>query len=248
MTRFVALACILAFVSACGAPGARRGYTARVDYDPLEPLNRKIFWFNDKVDVHVLEPAARGWNWIAPDRVQRSVGNFFTNLRFPIVSVNNLLQAKVGDGASDVGRFAVNTTFGVFGLFDPATDWGFEQHTEDFGQTLGRWGIPPGPYLVLPLIGPSNPRDTLGLAADSAASVAPFFVDSLILFGAKVAETVNIRSLVLEEFDAAKTSSFDHYSFVRNAYFQHRSALVNDSTETPITNDDALYQLEPDQE
>jgi len=248
MTRLVAILCAAALASACGPSAARGGRALRADYDPLEPVNRKIFWFNDQVDAHVLEPAARGWNRITPDRVQRAIGNFFVNLRFPIVTVNDLLQAKFRDGASDVGRFAVNTTFGVLGFFDPAASWGFEEHVEDFGQTLGWWGVAPGPYLVLPLLGPSNPRDTVGLVADSAASVTPFFVDQFILLGAKVAETVNIRTLLLEEIEAAKSGSFDHYSFVRNAYFQRRSALVNDSTEAPARNGEDLYRLDLDQE
>jgi phospholipid-binding lipoprotein MlaA len=244
-TCLVALLCAAALASACAPPGARGARASfRPDYDPLEPLNRKVFWFNDQVDVHLLEPAARGWDWIVPDRVQRSVSNFFVNLRFPIVTVNDLLQAKVRNGASDVGRFAVNTTVGVLGLFDPATSWGLEQHVEDFGQTLGWWGVAPGPYLVLPFIGPSNPRDTVGLAADSAASVTSFFVDGFILAGAKVVETVNFRSLLLEEIKTAKSTSFDYYTFVRNAYFQRRNALVSDSAEATGTNGDTLYELD----
>ena len=249
MTRLVAILCTAVLASTCGPPVTRgAGTSFRPDYDPLEPVNRKIFWFNDQVDAYVLEPAARGWNRITPDRVQRSIGNFFVNLRFPIVTVNDLLQAKFREGASDVGRFAVNTTFGVFGFFDPATSWGFEEHVEDFGQTLGWWGVPPGPYLVLPLIGPSNPRDTAGLVADSAAGVTPFFVDRFILLGARVAETINIRSLMLEEIEAAESGSFDHYSFVRNAYLQRRNALVNDSTEAPASNGNDLYYPDLDQE
>ena len=111
-------------------------------------MNRKVFWFNDRLDVYVLEPVAKGWNHVASKPVQRSVSNFFTNLRSPIVVVNDLLQGKVKNGASDVGRFAVNTTIGVLGFFDRATPLGLEQHVEDFGQTLGWWGVPAGPYLV----------------------------------------------------------------------------------------------------
>src|SRR5215470_10470772 len=131
----------------------------RPDYDPLEPVNRKIFWFNDQVDNYVLEPVATGWDWAIPHVVQRSISNFFANVRFPIDLINNLLQGKLKNSASEVGRFAVNTTVGVLGFFDPATGWGMEAHQEDFGQTLGVWGVPPGAYLVLPIVGPSNPRD-----------------------------------------------------------------------------------------
>jgi phospholipid-binding lipoprotein MlaA len=196
------------------------------------------------VDVYVLEPAASGWAKVAPLRVRTSVANFFGNLRFPVVAINDLLQAKPTAAASDVGRFAVNTTVGVLGLFDPATGWGLEEHEEDFGQTLGVWGVPPGPYLVLPILGPSSPRDAAGLGVDYVLAVTPFFVDQYILVGARVVEAVDRRSLILEEVREAKRSAFDYYVFVRNAYVQRRRALVRDSEETGVENEDELYHLE----
>ena len=239
----VALASVL--LPGCGAP-ARHGAHAvdlRPDYDPIEPVNRRVFWFNDKLDTYVLEPVATGWDRIAPDRVQRSVSNFFLNLRFPIVTVNDVLQGKLRDGASDVGRFAVNTTVGVLGFFDPATRWGLEQHNEDFGQTLGWWGVRGGPYLVLPVLGPSSVRETVGLVGDSAASVTPFFVNGWILVGARTVDTINYRSLVLEQVREAKRASFDYYSFVRNAYLQRRAGLVKDQEAAPpgAGTEDSLY-------
>src|SRR6185295_2330405 len=161
------------------------------NHDPLEGMNRGIFWFNDEVDQHVLEPVAEGWDKITSDAVKNSVSNFFQNLRFPINAVNNLLQGKPGQSASEVGRFAVNTTVGMFGFFDPASVWGLEPHHEDFGQTLGCWGVPPGPYLVLPLLGPSNPRDTVGLVADSMCSVQHYFVPFIYSLGARATNVVN---------------------------------------------------------
>ncbi len=210
-------------------------------YDPLQRVNRKVFWFNDKVDAYVLEPVARGWDKVAPDPVQRSVSNFFVNARSPIVIINDLLQGKVRDSGTDVGRFAVNTTVGVLGFLDPATRWGMERHNEDFGQTLGVWGILPGPYLVLPVLGPSNPRDGVGLLGDWAFSVWPFFVNQYILLGARVVDSVNTRAQLLEEIKNAKEASVDYYTFVRDAYFQRRSALVSDNAETP---NDELYEIE----
>jgi phospholipid-binding lipoprotein MlaA len=210
---------------------------ARTDHDPIEGVNRKIFWFNDKVDVYVLEPVATGWAKIAPLRVRNSVANFFTNVRTPIVAVNDLLQGKIVASGSDVGRFAVNTTVGVLGLFDPAARWGLEKHVEDFGQTLGVWGVPPGPYLVLPFLGSSTVRDTGGYAL----TVYPFFVDSYILFAPPVVEAVNSRSLVLQEVRDAKQASLDYYSFVRNAYLQRRDALVHDGAEPPQVDEEDLY-------
>jgi phospholipid-binding lipoprotein MlaA len=221
------------------------------DYDPIRPLNVKIFWFNDKVDTYVLTPLATGWDKVAPRPVRRSLSNFFTNINTPIVAVNDVLQGKVKHGAVDVGRFAVNTTVGVLGFLDPATRWGLEQHVEDFGQTLGRWGVPPGPYLVLPFLGPSDPRDLLGMGVDSAMLVYPFFVDTVILTGAqagaRVTDTVNARSLILREVRDAKEAALDYYVFVRNAYIQRRRALVADSPGVSPDQQTDPYTIQPDE-
>ena len=241
----VYLVLLAAGVAACGPPasrtGALRGSPGRPDHDPFESVNRKVFWFNDKVDVYVLEPVAKGWDRVAPDPVQRSVSNFFTNIRFPIVFVNDVLQGKPRESAEDVGRFAINTTVGVAGLFDYAARLGLEPRVEDFGQTLGWWGVPHGPYLVWPIVGPSNPRDTVGLFGDSAASIAPWWIDWWILAAARVFDTVNARAMVLEPVEEAKRASFDYYSFVRNAYFQRREALINDRTSGSTIDRGGLY-------
>jgi phospholipid-binding lipoprotein MlaA len=214
------------------------------DYDPWQRMNRGIFWFNDKADVWVLEPVAKGWDAVVPERAERSVTNFFANLRFPVVMTNNLLQGKPGDAAIDVGRFMVNTTIGLGGLFDVATIWGLDRHNEDFGQTLGYWGVPPGPYLVLPLLGPSNPRDTAGIPVDWVLSVTPLFLNSFWWTGAGVVNIVNARAQVLDEVQQAKDASLDYYVFVRNAYYQRRNALVNDlAEERGHAPTDDLYDL-----
>ena len=237
-----------ALLAACGPPAAPgdAGAAYRTDYDPIERVNRKVFWFNDTVDTHVLVPVATAWDRVTPDRVQTSVANFFTNLRFPIVLLNDLLQGKVRDGASDFARFAFNTVYGVGGFFDPASGWGLPQHSEDFGQTLGWWGVGPGPYLVLPLLGPSNPRDTVGLIVDGAASVTSYFVGQYILIGARVVDTVNTRALVLEQVRQAKQASVDYYTFLRNAYFQRRAALVSDRVGSSGETDESLYHIDSD--
>jgi phospholipid-binding lipoprotein MlaA len=215
--------------------------------DPWRGVNRPIFTFNDKLDRWVLEPVARAWDWVAPDRVQRSVANFFTNLRFPIVAVNDLLQAKPRHMAVDFARFAVNTTVGVAGFLDPATRIGLEKFEEDFGQTLGVWGVPSGPYLVLPVFGPSSPRDALGLAVDTALSVVPFFVPWWASTGAGVASTVNRRALVIEDIESLKEASLDYYAAVRNGYLQQRRAAIRD--EAPEgerdVDDEGLYDVMP---
>ncbi len=214
------------------------------DYDPWQRLNRGIFWFNDRADVYVLEPVATGWDIVMPEPAETGISNFFANLRFPVVMVNNLLQGKPGKAAIDVGRFMVNTTFGLAGFFDPATIWGLERHNEDFGQTLGVWGVPPGPYLVLPLLGPSNPRDTAGIPVDYVLSITPLFLNSYWWTGAGVINIINTRAQYLDEVRNAKEASLDYYVFARNAYYQRRRALVNDQKEeSGHAPTDELYDL-----
>ena len=246
------LAAVALGITLCAAPPLAFGESSDegdpADHDPIEHVNRKIFWFNDEVDVHVLAPVARGWEFITPRRLRTSVHNFFTNLRFPVVAVNDLLQGKVKATAVDVGRFGVNTTVGVAGFFDPASGWGLEEHNEDFGQTLGVWGVPPGPYLVLPIFGPSNPRDALGLGVDYALSVTPFFVDQYILWGTSVLNVVNERAAILKEVDEAKQSALDYYVFVRNAYFQRRKALIEDRTDFTTEEEQDLYHPKLEQQ
>jgi phospholipid-binding lipoprotein MlaA len=214
------------------------------DYDPWQRMNRGIFWFNDQADQYVLEPVAKGWDVIMPEPAETSISNFFGNLRFPVVMLNDLLQGKPGDAAIDVGRFMVNTTFGIGGLFDPATIWGLQRHNEDFGQTLGVWGVPPGPYLVLPLLGPSNPRDTAGIPVDWVFSVTPLFLSSFWWTGAGVINIVNARAQIIDEVQQAKEASLDYYVFVRNAYYQRRAAQVRDQKEEGANApSDDLYDL-----
>lgn len=213
----------------------------RDDRDPWQRYNRAIFSFNDAVDRWVLEPVAKGYDVVVPDPLERCISNFFQNLRVPINSVNGFLQGKPVHGASDVGRFAVNTTVGLAGFLDPATYIGLERHDEDFGQTLAVWGVPAGPYLVWPLYGASTVRDTGGAAADTAMSIMPFFLESYVTIGARVFETVNARSIVLEDVDRARGAAIDWYSFVRNAYLQRRETLIRDEKDTTRETDDALY-------
>jgi phospholipid-binding lipoprotein MlaA len=238
--------CFLLITAVCWSAGcaATRAPVPPENHDPLEGMNRRIFWFNDHVDLYVLEPVAKGWDKIASDAVKKSVSNFFQNLRFPIIAVNNLLQGKPVESASDVGRFAVNTVVGMFGLFDPATEWGLTQHNEDFGQTLGCWGVPPGPYLVLPFFGPSNPRDTVGLVTDSLCAVYSYFIPIEYTVGARGVDVVNNRALVLREVRQIKQASFDYYVAVRNAYNQHRAALISDQKEMSQQEQEDLYQTE----
>jgi len=222
------------------------GSPARADDsgDPIEPVNRGIFWFNDQLDIYALEPAGRAWHWVMPDQVETCVGNFFANLRFPVVTVNNILQGKVIDAGSDIGRFVVNSTVGIAGFFDPATDWGLVKHDEDFGQTLGVWGVPPGPYLVLPLWGPSNLRDGAGAVADSFATVYPWFIPWYYSTAAQAVNVVNARGQVLREVEEIKSASVDYYVAVRDGYTQRRKVMIEDGAEMSEEEQEDLYHVD----
>ena len=241
MTSSRRLAAVLVALVLLASCAARRPDAA--EHDPWEGLNRKMFVFNDKLDVYALEPAATGWSKVTPLRLRTSISNFFSNLRFPIVTANDLLQGKVLAAGNDIGRFAVNTTVGVLGFFDPASGWGLESRDEDFGQTLGVWGVPSGPYLVIPLLGPSTVRDAAGQAVDVAFAVTPFFVDTWILVAARMFDAVDERSLYLQEVRDAKRSALDYYTFVRNAYLQRRKAQLKDSA-VNVDNEEELYHPE----
>ncbi|HYB97852.1 MAG TPA: VacJ family lipoprotein [Candidatus Limnocylindrales bacterium] len=226
--------------------------TPTTDNDPLRAINRPIFAFNEAADRYVLEPVARGYDFLLPDRVQGWVNNFFWNLRFPMVATNCLLQGKPDEAITSMSRFIINTSVGVLGFGDPATRLGMPQPWEDFGQTLGVWGVPTGPYLVLPLFGPSNFRDGVGIAADSAARIWPYYVDWWVSLGVSLVEGINLRSVYLDEVEQARERALDYYVFTRDAYLQRRQALIDDrlkfgeyneySAPPPAAGDD-LYTL-----
>ena len=240
--RILLLAALALSVSSCAA--RQPGET----HDPLERFNRKIFAFNDTLDVYALEPLAKGWDYALPDVVQRSIDRFFDNIDFPIVFTNNLLQGKLRDAGVTAARFAINTSAGLGGFFDPAADVGLRKKYEDFGQTLGWWGVEPGPYLVLPLLGPSNPRDAAGNVVDSPLRVYSFFAPFYVSVAATATRTLNLRSLFLEEIRTNKEAALDYYVFVRNAYDQRRRALINDSTDVEKRDEEDLYGVPEDAE
>lgn len=214
------------------------------EYDPWQNVNRKVFSFNDTLDQWVLEPVAKGWDFVTPKPVSNSISNFFGNLRFPIDLVNNLLQGKGVEGAKTLGRFTINSTLGVGGFLDPATALGLGPQTEDFGQTLGVWGVGPGPYLVLPVLGASSLRDAPALGVDAVTAITPFFVDGWILVGARVVDVVNTRAQFLEAVAQARETSLDYYVFVRNAYLQRRQALIEDRAQKQTPERTAPYEDE----
>jgi len=241
--RLLGALILLAF---CGALGCATPAN-RAAGDPLEPVNRPIFWFNEQFDRWLLEPVATGYDFVTPDRVQKCVSNFFRNLRFPILFANNLLQGKVDQAYMEIGRFGVNSTVGLAGLFDPATDWGLKTRSEDFGQTLAVWGFPPGPYLVLPLLGPSDVRDAAGMAVDSFGAPGRYFLEAPIVLGARALEVVNLRSRYLELIKENRAKAFDYYTFMRDAFLDLRANQIRDGEleETSEEGEDLYFLEEP---
>ncbi len=196
--------------------------------DPLEPLNRGIYQFNDAVDRGVMKPVAKGYKAVLPQPVRTGVGNFFSNLDDVVVLFNDLLQFKFGQAASDFSRLVWNTSVGILGLIDVATPMDLPKHNEDFGQTLGRWGVGNGPYLVLPLLGPSNLRDTVGLVVDYRVDPVYQQDDMADRNTAIVLRAIHKRSVLLGAEDVVREGALDPYSFVRDAYLDRRRNLVYD--------------------
>jgi phospholipid-binding lipoprotein MlaA len=218
----------LFFAGCASAPNAKRD--AR---DPLERVNRASYKVTDAVDRAVLRPVAKGYKAIAPQFVETGVSNFFSNLGQPTVIVNDLLQAKFRPALSDTGRFLMNTTFGVAGLWDAASGLGLEKHDEDFGQTLGKWGMPSGAYLFIPLFGPSSVRDGIGSVADIYTDPIHYVERDAWRYGLQGMNLIDTRARLLET-DQALQNTFDKYAFIRNAYLQRRQYQVTDGAAAPI--------------
>ena len=196
--------------------------------DPWEGFNEVMFNFNrDILDRYVLKPAATAWDFLLPDPVQRGVSNLFDNLAVVRRVVNNALQLKFAGAGKEVARFAINSTVGIVGLLDVARDgFGIEQSDEDMGQTFGRWGAPPGPYVVLPLLPPLTVRDGIGYAIDSVMTPYTYFLPWYANLGGNAVNIVNERSLNLDRFERVAEGTVDLYSAVRNAYLQRRAAAI----------------------
>ncbi|EAR22558.1 MlaA family lipoprotein [Nitrococcus mobilis] len=200
-------------------------------YDPLESMNRKTFQFNEQVDRYVLQPLAQGWMFITPSSVREAIGNFFVNMTYPGVVLNDILQGKTVDAGRNLLRFTLNSTLGIAGLFDPASGLGLHHHPEDFGQTLAVWGSGPGPYLILPVLGPSNFRDTAGLPADLYSNGLTFALSSVaIRAGLSTLQAVNTRAQLDKAVRISREAAVDHYAFIRSAYQQQRLNQIYDGT------------------
>jgi len=205
-------------------PGENQG----VYSDPLSGFNEPMFTFNLKLDDWVLRPVASGYADIAPVPVRDSVGRFFNNVRVIPRFANNLFQLKFVEAGGEVARFGINTTLGLAGLFDPADDWfGLQEHPNDFGLTIRYYGIPTGPYLMLPFFGPSTIGDTVGLVADGAMDpmsyLVPWWITLTVDTGQRALEAVNYRSLHLNQFEEADRYAIDLYGAVQDAYLQTRA-------------------------
>ena len=217
MLRIISLSCIIVlFFNGCATTN---------NPDPFEGVNRKVMSFNDGVDKWVLKPVTKGYRTVTPKPVRQGVSNLFSNLGEPIVVVNQFLQGNVGLGFQDTARFLINTTFGIFGLFDVASKMGLEKHNEDFGQTLGAWGVDSGAYLVIPFWGPVTTRDGFGDIANTLTHPTQE-IDHIPtrnqVLGLGI---VDKRSNLLAAEDIIQG---DRYLFIRDAYLQNREFLVND--------------------
>jgi len=198
--------------------------------DPLEPVNRAIFAFNLGFDKVILRPTASAYRAVVPSPARRSATSFLDNLESPVILVNDVLQAKPGRAGTTLTRFTINTFMGFFGFFDPAKEMGFERHDEDFGQTLGHWGVSSGPYLMLPILGPLPPRDSVGFVADVFTDPMTYLLwdhraANLALYGV---DAVDARHQVIDEFDELEKSSVDYYAAIRSLYTQRRNDLIRD--------------------
>jgi len=202
-----------------------------------------MYTFNEKLDEYVARPLARGYQTITPAPVDRGITRFFANLEDVQISLNNLLQFKFGEALSDMGRFGVNSTVGILGFLDVASKMGLEKHEEDFGQTLGKWGFSSGPYLVLPVIGPSSVRDAIGFAGDWVVNPIYTQIDSATiswsLYGIRY---VDRRADLLKASRVLQTAALDPYSFVRDSYMQRREHLIVDGKDQEIEDDDFFVE------
>lgn len=215
----LALAAVLA--------GGCAHYPAAKPADPLEPVNRVVFQFNQTADEYVLQPVTEAYVTVTPDLIERGIDNFLSNWTYPITIVNNLLQLKLHHAAQDTARFVINSTIGILGLFDVAEDLGLPERDEDFGQTLGYWGFGKGIYLVVPLLGPSTARDLVGDVADHFTNPITYVDDTIVKYTLRALSVINMRAKLLG-FDQLIDNAFDPYIFVRTAYLSRLTDKVHD--------------------
>jgi phospholipid-binding lipoprotein MlaA len=206
------------------------GCATHENKDPLENFNRAVYKFNDAADNAIIKPVAKGYKSVAPKFVVKGINNFFNNLRDIVTIINDLLQMKVKHAANDTGRVLVNSTIGVLGFVDVHSISGGERRKEDFGQTLGHWGVGQGAYIVLPLLGPSTTRDAVGLITDTLAFDPISYMNNVRARNqVRILQFVDARTELLNASSIIDEASLDPYAFQRDAYLQYRKALVDDN-------------------
>ena len=212
----------------------------RSPQDPWESWNRGVYKFNNALDRAVAKPVAQAYVKVVPQPIRTGVSNFFANLETPTVLINDALQGKFKAAANDLGRFALNCTVGLAGILDPASSAGLDRNNEDFGQTLGKWGVHPGPFVELPILGPSDVRDAPARLVDTYTNPRQYIKNDWIKYGLYLPDFTDRRAQLLP-LDETLKNTYDPYAFVRDAYLQRRAYLVSDGkvTEQPLVDPDA---------
>jgi phospholipid-binding lipoprotein MlaA len=231
------IACLALFGCATLPPNAKRD-----SRDPFERVNRTTYRFNDAFDKGFARPVARGYQRVVPQPVRTGVSNFLDNLSYPVTIANDLLQLKFKDFGMDLGRLVMNSTVGIGGIFDPASSAGLQKNQEDLGLTFGHWGAKPGPYLVVPLLGPTDVRDGVGRVGDIWLDPRHYIKNSAVSWSLWGLDAIDLRYRLLAT-DQALDSAFDPYAFMRNAYLQRRQFLV-DQGKGSQQKDEQQYQEE----
>lgn len=245
-SRTMRLLCALLVAGATAGCASTGGSAAVSERDPLEPLNRAVYEFNDAVDRAIAKPAAQAYETVVPVFFRDMVGNAFGNMRDVWTAVNQLLQGKPGHAASDAWRVMINSTFGFAGLADVASEMGIPKHSEDFGQTLGRWGVPAGPYIVLPFLGPSSLRDAPARGVDLLGDPLRTIDSHGQRNNAFLARAIDDRQRLFDAERVVDQAALDRYSFIRDSWFQLRRNQVYDGEPPPAYEDDTdwLDELE----
>ena len=244
MTLRLALAALALAAAGCAGGGAPGG--SADPRDPWEGFNRGIYGFNQAFDDALARPVATAYRDVVHDEIRSRVRNFFSNLADPLIGVNNLLQGKLEDGLLDWVRFAFNSTVGLLGIHDVASDMGIEKHNEDFGQTFGRWGAQSGPYLVLPIFGSSSVRDGTGTVVDIYTDPMRLVEPNILRNSMVAVRGVQYRADLLDASRLLEEAALDRYVFQRDAYFQRRRSLIYDGQ--PPRDDSSRLRLEPEAE
>ncbi len=220
LRKSLAAGCLVALLTGCATSGNPK--------DPIEGFNRAMFAFNEGVDTVVIKPVAKGYDAVVPAPVRTGVTNFFGNIADLFIGINNLLQGKPDQAFSDFGRVVINTTIGILGLFDVASEAGLEKHEEDFGQTFGRWGVGDGAYVVLPFFGPRTVRDTVGLVLDVKTDPVANVSDVATRNSLLALRLIDNRADLLPADKVIEEAALDKYSYVRDGYLQRRRSLIHD--------------------